>query len=146
MTTAVDWERNNANTLKIMAQAMANKDRNFADGILNWIAPTPEGVNVKQSDSSPSTLRGRLVEVVDPVSKRIDNPHGPAIVEGNGTRKWYRAGLLHNATGPAVIKLTGEVKYYYFGTRCKTAAELDERVASAERHFKNSKHCRNIAA
>jgi len=146
MTTAVEWERQNADHLKAMAEAMADKDKYLADEILNQMAPFPEGDHVKELGSSDNTQSGRLIEVVDPVSKRIDNPHGPAVVEGSGTRKWYRAGLLHNATGPAVIKLKGDIKYYYFGARCKTAAELDERVASAKRHFEKSKHCRNTAA
>jgi len=145
MTTAVEWERNHAGNLKAMAEAMAENDPYLADEILNKIVPYPEGENVHVESSTDNTQAGRLVEVFDPVSNRIDNPNGPAVIEGNGTRKWFRAGLKHNASGPAVIKLTGEIKYYYLGTQCKTAAELDEIVAKAERHYENSTHIHNVA-
>ena len=145
MSTAAQWERNTADHIQAIVDALADNDRYLADEIISEIAPYPTGDNIREVEDFHNTLVGRLVEVVDPVTGYVDNPHGPAVVEADGTRKWYRANMLHNASGPAVIKPNGKLAYYYFGTRYKTAAELDEVVESAKRHYKNSKHYRNVA-
>ena len=143
MNTAVEWERKHADQLKAMAEAIADKDKYLAEEILNTIAPRPEGEHVLENEDSEHGQAKRQAKVVNPTSKRIDNPNGPAVIEGDGTRKWYRANMLHNAHGPAIIKPNGDVKYYHFGTRYKTAAELDAVTESTNRHNEKSKNIRN---
>jgi len=146
MRTAVEWERQNAIHLEAMVAAFADKDRYAAEDILNTLAPFPRGDNVIEPKGSHDTQYKRLAKVINPDNGSLDNPDGPAVIEGDGTRKWYRANMLHNAHGPAVIKANGKLKYYYLGKRYRTAEHLDEIVAIAERHFKNSKHFLNAAA
>jgi len=146
MTTAVEWERENAADLKAMAEALAENDRYLAEEILNKIAPYPEGENVQTSKPTNDAYFHRLAKFIDPETGRVDNPNGPAIVEGDGTRKWYRADMLHNSHGPAKIKPNGKLSYYYMGKRCKSAEDLDEVVAIAKRHNEKSKHVRNPKA
>lgn len=141
--TAATWEQEHRQNLNAMAKATQEKDPYLAEEILNTIAPRPEGKNMHESKNSEHRKSGRQIKVVDPLTGRIDNPHGVAVVEGDGTRKWYRANMLHNAHGPAIIKPNGKLSYYHFGTRYKSAAELDAVTASAKRHDENSKHCRN---
>lgn len=143
--TAAEWEHNNAQNLKAIADAMADKDPYMAEEFREMLAPTPEGDNVRTPRGFENSRAGREVEVVDPATGQLDNPDGPAVVKSDGTRKWYRMGLLHNAAGPAVLKPNGEVQYYYFGTRCKDAAELDDTVARAEQFAKTSKNWRNVS-
>lgn len=146
MNTAVKWERENAIHLEAMIIALADKDRYTAEDILNTIAPFPKGENVIELEGSHDTQHKRLTKVVNPHNGGLDNPDGPAVVEGDGTRKWYRANMLHNAHGPAVIKANGKLKYYYLGKRFRTAEQLDEAVSIAEQHFKKTKHCHNTSA
>ncbi|PHS79574.1 MAG: hypothetical protein COB59_01245 [Rhodospirillaceae bacterium] len=141
--TATLWEQQHRQDLKDMAEAIGDKDTYLAEEILNTLAPRPEGENVQETKSSEHRKSGRQTKVVDPLTGRIDNPHGVAVVEGDGTRKWYRANMLHNAYGPAIIKPNGKLSYYHFGTHYKSAAALDAVTESAKRHNENSKHCRN---
>lgn len=144
MGTAVEWERDHQELLKQMAEAVAHKDPYLAEEIMERLAPYPEGDNVREPERiDQHTKRIREVEVIDPVSGQLDNPNGPALVKGDGTRMWYRRGMQHNASGPAVIKLNGEVAYYYFGVKCKNAEALDETVRKAEEHAKKSAHWKN---
>lgn len=143
MTTAAEWEHNNAGHLKALEAASKNKNWSRTEEILSQLAPVPEGDNCHASKSITNTLLGQKVKVIDPVSSRIDNPYGPAIVLNDGTRKWYRAGMLHNASGPAVLKPDGKVMYYYLGTKCKDAEYLDSEVERVNLHNQKSRNWLN---
>jgi len=146
MTTAVEWELAHSEDLIALAEAIENKDRYTAHEILDKIAPFPEGENVKTSKVENDGYFDRLASVTNPDTGKLDNRNGPAVVEGDGTRKWYRAGLLHNSHAPAVIKANGKIKYYYMGEKYDTAVELDEVAARARRHNAKSSHYRNQKA
>lgn len=48
--------------------------------------------------------------------ERLHNDHGPAEIEGDGTRRWYCRGKLHREGGlPAVIYGDGTAKYFVHG-------------------------------
>ncbi|PCI42317.1 MAG: hypothetical protein COB46_00830 [Rhodospirillaceae bacterium] len=138
MNTATIWEQKHRQDLTAMAEAIQDKDTYLAEEILNTIAPRPEGENVQEGKNLEHRKSGRQAKVVDPITGRIDNPHGVAVVEADGTRKWYRANMLHNAHGPAIIKPNGKLSYYHFGTRCKSAAALDAVTQSTKRHNDNA--------
>lgn len=143
MTTAVEWESENAAALDDMIAALKNSDPYLAAEILDRIAPYPQGENAAARNEHVDTVMYREVEVRDPKTGALDNPNGPAHVKTNGTREWYTHGMLHNEAGPAIIRLNGEVEYYYLGTKCKDAAELDAMVERAHRHAARSKTINN---
>ncbi len=41
------------------------------------------------------------------------NLNGPAQIYKNGTKKWYKNGLLHREDGPAIEWSDGDVYWYY---------------------------------
>jgi len=145
MGTAVEWEREHAEDLQAIKDAVANKDPYLAIEILNRIAPVHEGDDVREPANAGEAIHNRVLEVVDPATGRLHNEYGPAVVKADGTRKWYRKGMQHNASGPAVIKANGELKYYYLGTKCKNAEDLDDIVRRAQEHAQRSKNLRNVA-
>ena len=133
MSTAVEWEREHADALKEIANALVNKDPYLAAELLNQLAPFPVGENVHSKERDGYGLQyNHKLEVKDPTTGQLHNEHGPAVVESDGTRLWYKMGMQHNASGPAVIKPNGELRYYYLGTKCKNAAELDDTVRRAK--------------
>jgi len=132
MSTATEWERQHADLLQQIADALANDDPYSAAEILNQIAPAPEGDNVHTHERNAYGLHvNHRLEVHDPKTGQLDNPDGPAVIKSDGTRMWYKAGMQHNSRGPAVIKPNGELRYFYLGTKYKTAAELDDTVRRA---------------
>lgn len=144
MSTAVEWEREHAEILKEMADALAENDPYLAAEILNRIAPLPEGENVRSKERGGYGLDvDHTLEVIDPATGKLHNPDGPAVIKRDGTRKWYKSGLQHNSSAPAVIKPNGELRYYYLGTKCKTAAELDDTVKRAREWAQKSHNARN---
>lgn len=42
----------------------------------------------------------------------LDGGEHPAVVDPNGTRKWYKMGMLHRENAPAIISPDGEEWYY----------------------------------
>jgi hypothetical protein len=44
--------------------------------------------------------------------------NGPAYIDGDGTKMWYRHGQLHRDTGPAVIEPDGTRLWYHNGMLC----------------------------
>ena len=143
MGTAQEWEKENTKHLKEIKDAMENNDPFLAVEIRNIIAPSPKGENVKEPKSFVDSLMDRILEVIDPVTGLLDNPHGPAVIEGDGTRKWYRRGMLHNPAGPAILQADGTVAYYYLDEFCETAKDLDEIVEGAKKHEQRSVTWRN---
>ena len=115
MGTAQEWEKENTKHLKEIKDAMENNDPFLAEEIRNIIAPSPKGENVKEPKSFVDSLMDRILEVIDPVTGLLDNPHGPAVIEGDGTRKWYRRGMLHNPAGPAILQADGTWAYDPWG-------------------------------
>lgn len=147
MSTAVEWEREHADTLKEMADALSNDDPYLAAEILNRLAPYPEGENVHTKERDGYGLQyNHKLEVIDPATGQLHNPDGPAVVKSDGTRKWYKSGMQHNSSAPAVIKPNGELRYFYLGTKCKNAAELDDTVRRARDWAAKSKNVRNTTA
>lgn len=144
MGSATDWERDNEATLNAIKEAMANSDPYLAGEILERLAPHPVGENVQVKEKALASLASREVEVIDPRTKQLNNPDGPAVIKSNGTRRWYTAGMLHNESGPAILRLSGEVEYYYLGTKCQNAQELDAIVQRAKEHAAKSTHVRTV--
>ena len=139
MSTAVQWERDHAEVLKEIADALADKDPFLAAEILDRIAPSPDGEDLHTRRKKFN----REVEIIDPVTGQLHNADGPAVVKSDGTRMWYKTGLQHNASGPAVIKPNGDLRYYYLGTKCKDAADLDEIVKKAKEWAAKTQNVRN---
>lgn len=144
MGAAAQWERENAADLQAIADAMANKDPYLAEEIRQRVAPVPECGHARESKKYEESQFGWEVEIIDPETGQRDNQGAPAVVKNDGTRKWYRAGMLHNSKGPAVIKANGDVEYYYLGTKCKSAEDLDATVECAAKHAKTSTNWRNV--
>lgn len=145
MGKALEWEREHADLLKRIADALADNDPYLAGEILNRVAPQPVGANVRTKERNGYGLESdHKIAVIDPLSQKLDNADGPAVVKSDGTRKWYKAGMQHNASGPAVIKANGELRYYYLGKKCKNAAALDDTVRRAEEWAKKSQNMRNV--
>lgn len=145
MGTAVEWELEHAQTLQEIADAMADDDPYLAAELLNRIAPFPEGENVhtKEKGGSYGLQFNHKLEVTDPGTGQLHNPDGPAVVKSDGARQWYKAGMQHRSDGPAVIKPNGELRYFYLGTKCKSAADLDDTVKRAAEWSNNSRNVRN---
>ena len=43
------------------------------------------------------------------------NENGPALIYKNGTKKWYKNGLLHRDDGPAIEWSDGDKSWYFEG-------------------------------
>ncbi len=148
MSTAVEWEREHAQALQEIKDALAGSDPYLAGELLDALIPAPEGENVhtKERETGHGLQFDHVIEVIDPVTGQLDNADGPAVVKSDGTRKWYKAGLQHNENGPAVIKPNGELRYFYLGTKYKNAAALDEVVKRARDFAEKSQNARNNKA
>ena len=143
MTTAVEWEAKHKDALEQIKAAAGNSDPYLAEEIMDKIAPHPEGDNVHVDEKPSELIHKGTVKVIDPKDGTLDNPNGVAVVKSDGTREWYKKGMLHNSHGPAIFQPNGKVKYYYLGERYKTAAELDETVKKAKDWFENTRHVGN---
>lgn len=134
MGTASEWLEQNHHLIGELKAARKNQQQKRVERILEALGPTPTGSNIEGPDGLLDILFDRILEVIDPKTGKWDNPHGPAVIEGDGTRKWYRFGLLHNASGPAIIEPDGTLSFFYFGRECDSAQQLDEMVYKAEEH------------
>ena len=143
MTTAVEWEAKHQDVLAQIKDAADNNDPYLAEELMEKIAPHPEGDNVHVDEKPSEQIHKGTVRVIDPKGGWLDNPDGVAVVKRDGTRQWYKKGMLHNSRGPAVLKPNGRVKYYYLGEECKSAAALDETVKKAKDWYENTRHVGN---
>lgn len=59
----------------------------------------------------------RIVSIFHDDQKRLHREDGPALTMPNGTKKWYRHGVLHRIDGPALEFANGSKHWYQNGLR-----------------------------